>query len=101
MKRYTRPHVPRNGGGSSRMGLASGASFIGLRSLSFGRAQHVGEDPICAGSAGGQLAEPTIGGENISALTVLCVKHSTGHRLFAGIVRFQNALIFRVPFGGE
>src|SRR5271154_4611078 len=66
-------------------------------SLGFPCAQHVGEQAECAGDAGGELAEPGVGGVNVHAFAVFQVQLAAGMRVLAGVVGFEDALIFRVP----
>src|SRR5580692_10795232 len=64
-------------------------------------AEHVREQAIRARDACGQLAEPGIGRENVDSFSEAQIQLAAGVRLFALIVRFENALILRVPFACE
>src|ERR1039457_713464 len=60
-------------------------------------AQQVREQAVGAGNAGGQLAEPHVGGVDEDALTVARPQFAALQRLFAGIVRGEHCFVARVP----
>src|SRR5215469_839015 len=65
------------------------------------RAKEIGEDPVRSRNTSGQFAEPRKSGEDIRALAATRVECRAEQRLLAGVVRFKEGLIARVPFGSK